>query len=235
MTDTPAPRGAPALLQIDVWSDVACPWCFIGRRRFRRALDSFEHRAQVEVTWRSYQLSPDAEVGPTVTVAELLAERKNLPIEAVRQSFEQVTAVAATEGLNLHFETVRPANTFDAHLVSHLAATAGRADAVIDALMTAHFSQGLAVDDHEVLVAIAERSGLDGTAVRSALAGDAAGVAAAAAVRADLDQARAVGVTGVPFFAFDRRFAVAGAQSTELFADALSQAWAGLESAPELV
>ncbi|RYV49450.1 DsbA family oxidoreductase [Pengzhenrongella frigida] len=228
--------GLPVLpvLQIDVWSDVACPWCFIGKRRFEGALEAFEHRAQVEVTWRSYQLSPDAEVGSPHTEAELLAEHKNIPIKAVREMFEQVTALAAAEGLTYDFDTVRPANTFDAHRLIHLAAPTGHADAVIEALMTAHFSHGTAVDDHEELVALAERCGLVGDDVRAALAGNAAGEAAGAAVLADIDQARAIGVTGVPFFAFDRRFGVAGAQSSELFADALNQAWAGLELAPEL-
>jgi predicted DsbA family dithiol-disulfide isomerase len=131
---------------------------------------------------------------------------------------------------------VRPANTFDAHRLIHLAAAGGPdvADAVVEALMTAHFSHGVAIDDHDELVAIAERCGLSPDDVRAALAGDETGQAAGAAVHADIDQARAIGITGVPFFAFDRRLAVSGAQSTELFASALNQAWAGLEPAADL-
>jgi len=229
---TPAPP-ATALLHVDVWSDVACPWCFIGKRRFERALASFEHRDRVRVTWRSYQLAPDAEVGSTVTEAALLAERKGVPIEAVRQVLDQVTATAAAEGLVYEFETIRPANTFDALRLVHLAAAVGPdvAADVVEALMTAHFSDGIAVDDHDELVAIAERFGMVGADVRAALAGDDAGQAAAAAVRADIDTARAIGVTGVPFFALDHRLAVPGAQSSEVFVGARSEAWAGLELA----
>jgi predicted DsbA family dithiol-disulfide isomerase len=223
-------------LQVDVWSDVACPWCFIGKRRFASALEQFEHREQVDVTWRSYELAPDAEVGSTLTEAELLVERKGIPLVAVQEMFEQVTAMAAAEGLAYDFENVRPANTFDAHRLIHLAAAGapGVADAVVEALMTAHFSHGIAIDDHDELVTIAERCGLHPDDVRAALGGDETGQAAGAAVRADIDQARAIGITGVPFFAFDRRLAVSGAQSTELFASALDQAWAGLEPAADL-
>jgi len=229
---TPPDEVAPPVLpvlQVDVWSDVACPWCFIGKRRFERALASFEHRDHVEVTWRSYQLAPHAEVGPARTEAEVLVESKGLPLEAVRDMFDQVTALAAAEGLSYDFDTVRPANTFDAHRLIHLAASCGRAAAMVEALMTAHFVQGIAVDDPDALVTLAEGTGMDGPQVRAALAGNAAGQAAGTAVLADIDQARAIGVTGVPFFAFDRRFAVSGAQSSDLFADALNQAWAGLE------
>ncbi|MGV8965497.1 MAG: DsbA family oxidoreductase [Cellulomonas sp.] len=240
MTITP-PAPSPATsattrLQVDVWSDVACPWCFIGKRRFATALAQFEHREQVDVTWRSYELAPDAEVGSALTEAELLVERKGIPLEAVTQMFEQVTAMAAAEGLAYDFATVRPANTFDAHRVVHLAEAVGPdvAGAVVEALMTAHFCEGVAVDDREQLAAIADRCGLSASDVRAALAGDEAGQAAAAAVRADIDQARAIGITGVPFFAFDRRLAVSGAQSTELFASALDQAWAGLEPESDL-
>ena len=238
ITPTVASPTAPSTtrLQVDVWSDVACPWCFIGKRRFAAALDQFEHREHVDVTWRSYELAPDAEVGSTLTEAELLVERKGIPLEAVTEMFEQVTAMAAAEGLTYDFATVRPANTFDAHRLIHLAGAFGLdvADAVVEALMTAHFGHGVAVDDREELVAIAEQCGLPGSEVRAALAGDAAGQAAGAAVRADIDQARAIGITGVPFFAFDRRLAVSGAQSTELFASALDQAWAGLEPESDL-
>ena len=236
MTNSPSTATAPAsaqgpttgALRVDIWSDVACPWCFIGKRRFERALAAFEHHDRVQVTWHSFQLSPDAATGSTATEAELLAASKGVSLAQVREMFEQVTAVAAGEGLAYDFDTVRPANTFDAHRLVHLAVTAGdgHADAVVEALMTAHFEQGVAVDDREALVAIGARCGLPGDAVRAALAGDAAGVAAGDAVRADLDEARAIGVTGVPFFVLDRRLAVSGAQSADVFTSALGQAWA---------
>jgi len=236
MTTLPLSAAPPeGMLEVEVWSDIACPWCYIGKRRFARAVGSFEHRDRVRVTWRSYQLSPGARAGAPGSELELLARRKHLALEQVREMFDHVAALAAEEGLAYDFAATRPANTFDAHRLVHLA-TAQRpecADEVVEALMSAHFEQGVAVDDRGALVAIATRLGLDGERVRAALAdeglvGRADGDAAAGAVRADLAAARAIGVTGVPFFVLDGRLGVSGAQGTELFSQALVHAWSGL-------
>jgi len=221
----PAPtRTTP--LQVEIWSDVACPWCYIGRRRFAAALADFPHRDHVQVRWRSYQLSPEAEVGSPETEAELLARTKGLPLDAVQEMFAHVTEVAASVGLAYRFDTVRPANTFDAHRLVHLARRRDPevADRVVEALMSAHFERGLAVDDREVLAAIGAGAGLDADEVRRALAGD----DAADDVAADLEEGRTVRVSGVPFFVLDRRFGVSGAQPTELFAEALERAWSAV-------
>ncbi|QTE30699.1 DsbA family oxidoreductase [Pengzhenrongella sicca] len=233
---TPATTPALPALQVEIWSDVACPWCFIGKQRFAAGLASFEHRDRVQVTWRSYQLSPDAVSGPPGSELELLARAKGLDLDQVREMFAHVTALAAGEGLAVDFETVRPANTFDAHRLVHLAAAQlpGVAGDVVQELMSAHFERGIAVDDGAELVAIAGRLGLDTDRIRAALApvdGSDEGDAAADAVRADVAQARAIGVTGVPFFVLDRRLGVSGAQSAELFAAALAQAWDGFADA----
>jgi predicted DsbA family dithiol-disulfide isomerase len=222
--------GAPTRttpLQVEIWSDIACPWCYIGRRRFAAALDRFPHRDRVEVRWRSYQLSPEAEVGSGETEAQMLARTKGLPLEAVQEMFAHVTQVAASVGLAYRFDTVRPANTFDAHRLVHLARRHGpaTADRAVEALMSAHFEQGLAIDDRHVLVQIARAVGLDPDAVRTALAGD----DAANDVRADVQEARALRVSGVPFFVLDRRYGVSGAQPTELFRQALEQAWSAVD------
>ena len=218
---TPSPRVTP--LRVEIWSDVACPWCFIGKRRFAAALAAFPYREHVEVRWRSYQLSPEAEVGSSLTEAQVLARTKGLPLDAVGDMFAQVTQVAAGEGLAYDFDRVRPANTFDAHRLIHLARRHddATADRMVEALMSAHFEQGLAVDDREVLVRLGADVGLDAEDVRRALAGD----DGADDVLADLEEGRAVRVPGVPFFVLDRRFGVSGAQPTELFAQALQQAW----------
>jgi len=219
-----APSGTRTTpMRVEIWSDVACPWCYIGRRRFAAALADFEHRDRVHVRWRSYQLSPEAPVGSPLTEAQMLAEMKGLPLDAVQEMFAHVTQVAASVGLAYRFDTVRPANTFDAHRLVHLARRRDPdlADATVEALMSAHFEQGLAVDDREVLVRIGAGVGLDPDDVRRALAGD----DAADDVLADLEEGRAVRVSGVPFFVLDRRFGVSGAQPTELFAQALRQAW----------
>jgi predicted DsbA family dithiol-disulfide isomerase len=214
-------------LHVEIWSDIACPWCYIGKRRFAAALDSFEHRDQVRVTWRSFELQPDAEhssAHPGLTELAMLSERKGLPVEQVRQMFAQVTALAAEVGLAYDFDTVVPANTFDAHRLVHVAGDLGGADAaaeVVERLMSAHFEHGRVVDDVDVLVEVAGEAGLDTAAVRVALATD----AGAGAVRADEAEAAALGVQGVPFFVAGRRLGVSGAQPVEVFAQLLAQAW----------
>jgi predicted DsbA family dithiol-disulfide isomerase len=179
------------------------------------------------VRWRSFQLSPEAPVGSDRTEAEVLAETKAIPLDAVEEMFAHVTAVAATVGLEYRFDTVRPANTFDAHRLVHLARRRGAAtaDAMVEALMSAHFERGLAVDDHDVLAGLAADVGLDPAAVRTSLVGR----DGADEVLEDLEEGRTVRVSGVPFFVLDRRFGVSGAQPTELFAEALRRAWSAVE------
>lgn len=224
---------ASAALHVEIWSDVACPWCYIGQRRFAAALADFEHRDDVVVTWRSYQLSPEADhssAHPDMTEVDLLVRMKGMRVEDVRAMLAHVTALAAGEGLAYDFDRVVPANTFDAHRLIHLARRSGGPDlaaSVVERLMSAHFEHGLAVDDLQVLVALASDSGLDPSAVREALSSD----HAADEVAADIETGRALGVTGVPFFVLDRRLAVSGAQSVELFSQALAQAWDGRRAA----
>jgi predicted DsbA family dithiol-disulfide isomerase len=222
-TSTAGPERRTTPLRVEIWSDVACPWCYIGRRRFAAALEQFPHRDRVHVRWRSYQLSPEAPVGSPLSEAEMLAEAKGLPLDAVHEMFAHVTQVAAGVGLSYRFDTVRPANTFDAHRLIHLARRRDPelADRTVEALMSAHFEQGLAVDDRDVLVRIGADVGLDADEVRRALDGD----DGTDDVLADLDEGRTVRVSGVPFFVLDRRFGVSGAQPTELFAQALQRAW----------
>ena len=204
-------------IEIEIWSDVACPWCYIGKRRFLSALDEFEGRDRVNVTWRSYQLSPDTPVGERRTELDALVESKGLSAEQVRQMFGHVAQTAADEGLRLDFDTVVAANTFDAHRLIHLAGD--RRVAVVEGLFRAHFGEGAVIDDREVLVDIAARAGLDADTVRAELDSD----AGADAVRADLDTARALQVSAVPFFVANRRVAVSGAQPKDVFLQLLTQ------------
>ncbi|MFE3293595.1 DsbA family oxidoreductase [Rhodococcus sp. NPDC059234] len=205
---------------MEVWSDIACPWCYIGKRRFEDALASFEHRDRVEVVWRSYQLAPDTPVGARVGELEALVRQKGMPAEQVRQMFAHVASTAAADGLTMDFDTVIAANTFDAHRLVHLAGDRGHD--VMAALFRAHFSEGRVVDDRDELVAIAAEVGLDAEEVRAALAGD----TAADRVRSDIAEARALGITGVPFFAANRAIGVSGAQPVEVFTQLLEQAYA---------
>lgn len=203
---------------IEVWSDIACPWCYIGKRRFAAALDAFPQRERVSVVWRSYQLAPDAPVGVRRGELETLVEHKGMPAEQVRQMFRHVAATAAADGLVLDFDTVIAANTFDAHRLLHLAGD--RRDTLLETLFRARFAAGAVIDDRAVLVELAAGVGMDAGETAAALEGD----AGADLVRADLDTARRLGISGVPFFVADRRLAVSGAQPQEHFTELLRQA-----------
>nr|WP_200940638.1 DsbA family oxidoreductase [Cellulomonas sp. Leaf334] len=211
-------------LNVEVWSDIACPWCYIGKRRFATALADFPHREHVEVTWRAYELSPSTPVGPGIPEIDALARHKGIPREQVTRMFAQVTDVAAGEGLAYDFDRAIAANTFAAHRLVHLARTTGGSDLAertLEALFSAHFEHGADLGDDETLVRIVSGAGVAADAVRAALA-DGTG---ADAVRADEDEARALGVTGVPFFVVDRRIAVSGAQPADVFTQLLDTAW----------
>ncbi|TWH38492.1 putative DsbA family dithiol-disulfide isomerase [Rhodococcus rhodochrous J38] len=198
---------------IEIWSDIACPWCYIGKRRFAEALESFDDRDRIEVTWRSYQLSPDTPVGRRVPEVEALVAMKGMPAEQVRQMFAQVSDTAADVGLEIDFDNVVAANTFDAHRLAHLAGD--KRDEVLEALFRAHFVDGEVVDDVDVLVKVAAEVGLDPESTRAALAD---------AVAADLFDARRIGVQGVPFFVANRAVAVSGAQPVDVFRQFLRRA-----------
>lgn len=227
--DVPTFAAPPRTVTVEVWSDVACPWCWIGKRRFATALRDFAHRDHVDVVWRSYQLSPDTPTGPGRPEIDALVELKGLPRDRVEQMFAQVTAVAAGEGLRYDFARTLAFNTFDAHRLLHLARGAGGAalvEATMETLFSAHFEQGVNLGADGALVALAARAGFaahgwDAARVTAALAGD----DAADAVREDLATARALGVTGVPFFVVDRRYAVSGAQPADVFAQLLDAGW----------
>ncbi|GEK78955.1 DsbA family oxidoreductase [Agrococcus baldri] len=220
-------------MQIDIWSDVACPWCFIGKRRFEKALGAWEHRDEVTVTWHSYQLDPSLPEHYEGTEVEYLASRKGMPVEQVRQMFEHVSTQAAGEGLRYDFDRLVVANSLRAHQLLHLAKASeaqapGAADAVKDALLSAHFERGGDIGDVDTLVAIGTEAGLEPREIRDALADE----RYLPAVRADIAQAQEIGVNGVPFFVFDMRLGLSGAQPAEVFTQALEQARAMRLDAP---
>lgn len=215
-------------MKVEIWSDVVCPWCYIGKRRFEAALGRFAHRDAVEVRWRSFELDPgatSAAAGAPVSPAghaERVARKYGTSVSAARQMTDALTGQAAAEGLDLRFDRAVPANTFDAHQVLHLAAERGRQEAVEERLLRAHFTEGEAVGDRETLVRLAAEAGLDAGEVRAALADQ----RYAGAVRADQADAQALGITGVPFFVLDRRYGVNGAQPADVLLQALERAWA---------
>jgi predicted DsbA family dithiol-disulfide isomerase len=214
-------------MKVEIWSDIACPWCYVGKRRFESALGQFEHRDDVEVVWRSFELDPDAPRAHGVPQDELLASKYGMPLERARAMNARMTDEAKKEGLDFHLDRVKVGNTFDAHRLVHLAAESGRADAMKERLMKAYFTDGEAIAEPETLARLAAEIGLDPAKARQVLAGD----AYAADVRADESRARAFGISGVPFFAIDERYGVSGAQTPEVLLGALRQAHAELAPA----
>lgn len=208
-------------MKIEIWSDIACPWCFIGKRRFEGALASFAHRDSVEVRWRSYQLDPDLPERYDGTEFEYLATRKGLAPEQVSQMFQHVKQTAADEGLNYDFDSLVVANSLRAHQLLHAASASGLADIVKERLLSDHFEHGLDIGDVNHLVSIAADVGLDGDDVRAALTDG----RYLTGVRADIDDAQRLGLSGVPFFVIDRTYGISGAQPTSTFARVLEQAW----------
>ena len=212
-------------MQIEIWSDVVCPWCYIGKRRLEAALQEFPHADQVEVVYRSFELDPSAPSPATEPVVESLARKYGGGVANARRMQIQVAEVAATVGLEYHLDETLHGNTFDAHRLLHLALAEGgpRVQAEVkEALMAAYFTRAEDITDHDVLRKAGTGAGLDPGRVDAVLASR----EYADEVRADVDQARAFGASGVPFFVVDRKYAVSGAQPTELFTQVLDRAWA---------
>jgi predicted DsbA family dithiol-disulfide isomerase len=207
-------------MQIEIWSDIVCPWCWLGKRRFERALASLpeEKRATVNVVWRSFQLDPRTPKNFAGTIDEWL-EKKGMPRARIADGHKRLTQWGADIGLTYNFAETKVSNSFDAHRVLHYAATQGKAHAAQDRVMQAHHAEGARVGDHETLVALATEVGLDANAVRAVLASD----QFAREVNADIAKAHALGIDGVPCFVADEQYAVSGAQDERVFADFLSE------------
>ncbi len=215
-------------MKVEIWSDVVCPWCHIGKRRFEAALARFAQHEQVEVEWRSFELDPTATSAsagdgvPPGDYAARLATKYGTDVAGGQRMVDTMTQAAAAEGLDFRFDRAVRANTFDAHQVIHLAGLRGVQDAVKERLLRGYFTEGEAVGDRDTLTRLGAQAGLDAEEVRAALADQ----RYAAAVRADEAEAAAIGVSGVPFFVVDRKYAVSGAQPPEVFLQALTRAQA---------
>ena len=210
-------------LKVEVWSDVVCPWCYIGKRRFEAALTRFAHRDEVELVWRSFELDASAppSAGKQGTYAERLATKYHCPVTEAQSMIDNMTAAAAKEGLDFRFDLARPGNTFDAHRLLHLALEHGQQDELKERLDRATFTEGAPVSDHSALRALATQVGLPEAEVDAVLGSERYGDA----VRADEAQARAYGISGVPFFVIDGRYGVSGAQPADAILETLDKAW----------
>jgi predicted DsbA family dithiol-disulfide isomerase len=207
-------------MKLEIWSDVVCPWCYIGKRRLETALARFEGAADIEMTWRSFQLNPEQPRGARATHAEYLRDKIGGSLEQVRTLNDRVTALAAAEGLEYDFERYQVINTFDAHRVAHLGQAHGFGEPIQERFLRAQLVEGEVLDDPDTLVRLSEEVGVPGAEVRDVLATD----RYAAEVAADIREAHELGINGVPFFVIDRRYGISGAQPAELFLQALTTA-----------
>jgi predicted DsbA family dithiol-disulfide isomerase len=208
-------------MRVEIWSDVVCPWCYVGKRRFEQALASFPHRDEVEVVWRSFELDSTAPQERTGDYAQMLATKYGVSVERGQEMIDTMTATAAQEGLDFRFDIARTGNTFDAHRLLHLAAERGLQDTLKERLMRATFTEGEPIGEPETLVRLGAEVGLDADEARAVLSSD----RFADEVRADEQDAQRFGISGVPFFVVDRTYGVSGAQPAELLRQVLDKAW----------
>jgi predicted DsbA family dithiol-disulfide isomerase len=209
-------------MAIEIWSDMVCPWCYIGKRRFESALARFAHRDQVVVVWRSFELDPHAPRRTPGSLNDLLAQKIGVSAAQAAAMNRQVADLAAKEGLDYQLDRAKHGNTFDAHRLIHLAAAHNLQAQAKERLLRAYFTEGLPISDLDTLATIGAELGIAGDEARAMLASD----AYADAVRADERRAAALGISGVPFYMIDKRYGVSGAQDAAVFLDALEQAWA---------
>jgi predicted DsbA family dithiol-disulfide isomerase len=207
---------------VEIWSDVMCPFCYLGKRRFADALAHFPHREEVKVQWRSFQLNPALRSDTPISVNEYLAREKGIDPRQAAQMHERLTRLGHQAGIEYDFDRAVVANTFDAHRLVHFAREYGREDELVERLFVAYFTEGRNVGDRPTLVALAQDLAIDAGATKQMLDSD----RYADAVRSDIREAAQLGIDGVPFFDFDRKYAVSGAQEMSTFASALEQSYA---------
>lgn len=210
------------MLHVEIWSDIACPWCYVGKRRFEAALAEFEHRDEVAVTWRSFELDPAAPAEREGERAAHLARKYGVSVQRAREMEDQMAAVAAQDGLDFRFDRARSGNTFDAHRLVHLAAAHGRQDAMKERLFRAYLTEGELVSDDATLARLGADVGLPADEIADLLATD----RFAAEVRDDENTAHGLGISAVPFFVVDRAMGASGAQDPVVLLGLLRKAWA---------
>lgn len=208
-------------MNIEVWSDYMCPFCYIGKRRLEQALSKFPHAGEVNVLFRSFELNPEAKLDSGLSIAEELSAKYGVSVEEARAMNNNMMANARTAGLEYHMDTMVPTNSFDAHRLTHWANSEGKMKELSERIFQAVFTESKHTGDRKVLAELAEEVGLDRKEAERVLAEG----SYAAEVREDEAEAGKLGIQGVPFFVFDRKFAVSGAQQEEVFLSALQQAW----------
>jgi predicted DsbA family dithiol-disulfide isomerase len=208
-------------MKVEIWSDVMCPFCYIGKRRFEEAMAQFPNAGEVEITWKSFQLNPDLVTNPSVSIHQHLADIKGWQLDYARQLNDQVSEMAQAVGLQYNLDNAVVANSFDAHRLSHLATAKGLGDVVEEALFKAYFTEGKNIADHDTLITLGTSIGLNTDDIKRVLNTD----TYADAVKDDIEEAQQLGIRGVPFFVMNEKYAVSGAQPTEVFLQTLEKAF----------
>ncbi|WP_210463108.1 DsbA family oxidoreductase [Rufibacter roseolus] len=216
-------------MKVEIWSDVVCPFCYIGKRRFEKALKDFPGKGKVEVVWRSFQLDPDLKFVPGQSVHEYLGKRKGSNAAEGKKMNDYMAQMAKEVGLDYDFDKAIINNTFNAHRLLHLAKKHGKQDEMKERLFAAYYTQGRNVGDLDTLVQLGEEVGLNGDEIREVLQSD----TYAQEVQQDMYEAQQVGVRGVPFYVFNDKYAVSGAQLSELFREVLDKVWE--EEKPQMI
>jgi len=208
-------------MKVEIWSDVMCPFCYIGKRRFEAALAQFAHKNEIEIEWKSFQLNPDMVTDPGTNIDQYLAEKKGWGLEQAKQMNAHVTQMAAEAGLTYNFDKAVVANSFNAHRISHLAKKRGFGDAMEEQLFKAYFTDGKNTDDQQTLVELGTQIGLDAAEITQTLESN----AYADDVKHDIAEAQYLGIQGVPFFVMNNKYGVSGAQAVPVFKQTLEKAF----------
>lgn len=207
-------------IKVEIWSDVMCPFCYIGKRKFETALSQFKDKDRVEIVWKSFQLNADLKTDPTKNTVQHLAESKGWTMEYTNSTVQYVMEMAEGVGLHYDFNKAVVANSFDAHRLIQFAKSKGKGDAAEERLFKAYFTEGKNTADHTVLLQLGKEIGLEESELKQVLASD----AFSKEVKSDIQEAEQIGVSGVPFFVMDRKFAVSGAQDPDVFLKSLVKA-----------
>ncbi|MGZ3752663.1 MAG: DsbA family oxidoreductase [Mucilaginibacter sp.] len=209
-------------MKIEIWSDVMCPFCYIGKRRFEDALQQFAHKDEVEVEWKSFQLNPHMKTDPNTNINQYLADAKGWNLDYAKQMNDHVTELAAQLGLKYDFDKAVVANSFNAHQLGHLAKKHGLGEAAEEALFKAYFTDGKNIDDEDTLIELGVSIGLNADEIKQTLASE----AFADAVKHDIAEAQYLGIQGVPFFVMNNKYGVSGAQAVPVFVETLEKSFA---------
>lgn len=209
-------------MEIEIWSDVQCPFCYIGKHKFEEALDQFAHREDLNITWKSFQLNPKLQTNPNISTVQYLAQHKGMSLEQTQEMTDRVSDSAKSIGLEFNFDQAVVANTHRAHQLLHLAKTKNVQNELKEYLLEAQFVTGKNVDDLDTLMNIGESAGIEKELIEQTFNTN----KFSDAVKADIKESQELGINGVPFFVFDRKYGISGAQTPEAFLQTIEKSYA---------